>query len=154
MNETKKEILLKKLNTNIKSAQSIFALSGILGIIYLVRYFIKGVFDFYFSLSFTELMLKLSKDNLLSVPVAYALIGLFLAVFAFLAINAVKSEKWLSVCIGIYAFDFLCLFFDMFVLSYEAINAERFVDVIFHLLVMMFLVVGLVSMRKLKALSN
>lgn len=154
MPESKNEALQKKLQTNIKSASSIFALAGILGIIYLVRYFIKGVFDFYFSLSFTEIMLKLSSQNMLPKAVAFALIAVFLIAFSICAVNAVKSKKWLLTCIGVYAFDFLCLFADMFVLAFTPISADRFVDVIFHFMVIVFLVVGLVSMKKMEKISS
>ena len=47
-----KEDLIKKHETNVKSAASAFALSGILGLIYIVRFFITKNFDFYFSLTF------------------------------------------------------------------------------------------------------
>ena len=79
MKENKNEVLQKKLETNIKSASSIFALAGILGIIFIVRYFIKGVFDFYFGLSFTEIMLILSNENAVPKALPYALIALFLS---------------------------------------------------------------------------
>lgn len=153
MLQNKNEVLQKKLETNIKSASGIFAMAGVLGIIYLVRYFIKGFFDFYFGLSFTEIMLKLAQDNLLPKVLSYALIALFLIFFAVCAVNAVKNEKWLLVCIGVYSFDFLCLVLDMFVLSFAPVTADRFVDVIFHFLVTLFLVVGLVSVKKMKKMK-
>ena len=43
-----------KLETNIKSAMTGYFLSGVLGIIYIVRFIITKNFDFYFSLAFKK----------------------------------------------------------------------------------------------------
>ena len=57
---------IKKMQTNIKSAQSIFVLSGILALIYVVRYFVTGNFNFYFSSYITEFALKAADENIAS----------------------------------------------------------------------------------------
>ncbi len=142
-----KEEMLKKHETNIKSATSGFVLSGVLGLIYIVRYIIKDNFDFYFSLSFTELMLRLSDAGSLSATVAYVLIAAFIAVFLALAILTAKNAKHLRYALFFYVFDFLCLI-PLAVFHGENITSAFFIDVIVHIFVVLFISVGIISEKK------
>lgn len=144
-----KEDILKKHETNIKSAGTAIFLSGVLGLIYVVRYFFTGNFDFYFSLSFTDMILKAGHEKgsiILPAVVSVA----FIAAYTFLAVLSSKNAKVLSVALGAYLFDFLCLLACILFLWEKPIAPECFIDVIVHLFVAVFLFVGIRSERAMR----
>lgn len=146
-----KEEMLKKYETNIKSATSGFILAGVLGLIYIVRYIIKGNFDFYFSLTFTELMLRVSADGIIPKIVAFSLVITYVALFIILAILTAKNTKRLRFALAFYAFDCFCLI-PLAVFHGQSLAPEFFIDVIVHLFVILFISVGIKSEKK-KSLS-
>lgn len=144
-----KEDMLKKHETNVKAAVSNFGLIGILGIIYIVRFFVTKNFNFYFSLSFTELMLRLSDTNKLAPVAAYVLIGLFVAAYAAVFILCMKDQKNLRLAFGLYAFDALCLI-GIALVHGSLLKPDFFIDVIMHLFLFVFLFVGIRSEKALR----
>lgn len=144
-----KEDMLKKHETNVKAAVSNFGLIGILGIIYIVRFFITKNFNFYFSLSFTELMLRLSDTNKLAPAAAYVLIGLFIAAYATVFVLCMKDQKKLHLAFGLYAFDALCLIGNALIHG-PLLKPDFFIDVIVHLFLFVFLFVGIRSEKMLR----
>ena len=87
-----KEDILKKHETNIKSASTAILLSGILGLIYVVRYILSGNFNFYFSLSFTDMLLRLSEDKgSILVPAIISVIYIFM--YTSFSVLMAKSKK-------------------------------------------------------------
>lgn len=142
-----KEDILKKHETNIKSATSSFTLAGILGIIYIVRYILKDNFNFYFSLSFSELILRLSASDIIPGLVAYIIIAVYLAIFIGIVILTVKSASNLKFSLGFYIFDCLCLI-PLGIFLGEEFTSDFFIDVIVHLFVILFLIVGIRSLKK------
>lgn len=143
-----KEDLLKKKETNIKSAFSGFSLAGILGIIYIVRFFAAGNFDFHFSLSFTELMLRLSEGGKLPSALCYALMGVFLIIYFAVVVLIAKDPKKLIISLGVYLFDCICLI--PLALVHAQLQPEFFIDVIIHFFVVLFLFVGVKSVKEMK----
>ena len=142
------EDIIKKHQTNIKSAQSAFALAGVLGIIYIVRYLIKGNFDFYFSLSFTEIMLRLGAEGSISKTVSFLLIALFLGIYIAFTALASKDSKYLPLFLGEYVFDFLCLGVLLLVLRHAPVPPDAYIDAIVHLFVIVFISAGIYSHKK------
>lgn len=147
-----KEDLIKKHETNVKSAASAFALSGILGLIYIVRFFITKNFDFYFSLTFTELSLRLSDCGKIPDILSYVLIAAYAAIYIIVCLLAAKNPAKLSVALGLYIIDFLC-FVPLFIFHGE-IRPEYFIDVIVHLFVIIFIAVGIKSVACLRKEKN
>ena len=143
------EDIIKKLETNVKSATSGVSLAGILGIIYVVRFFISGNFNFYFSITFTELMLRLGDAGKLSPTLSYIAVAVFLAAYLAVVALAVKNAKNLRLCLGLYLADCLC-FIPLFIF-HGSIQPDYFIDVIVHLFVVIFLSVGVISEKKLRA---
>ncbi len=141
--------ILKKHESNIKSAASSFTLAGILGIIYIVRYLVKNTFDFYFSLSFTELMLRLSDSGRLSEVVAFSLVALYVAGFLAISFLAAKNAKNLLYSLIFYSFDCICLI-PLALFHGQSITPDFFIDVIVHLFVVLFIIVGIRSHKKLQ----
>lgn len=140
------EELMKKHGTNIKSAVSGFGLAGVLGLIYIIRYFISGNFNFYFSLTFTELMLRLYDKGSLPLVAAIALIVVFVALYIAVVLLCSKKPEKLRLALGLYLADSLCLI-GTFLLHGQNIQSDFFIDVIVHLFVILFLVVGMKSAK-------
>lgn len=141
-----KEDMLKKNETNIKSATSSFSLAGVLGLIYIVRYIIKGNFDFYFSLSLTELMLRFSASDTIPEVAAYTIIAAYLLLFIGIAVLTAKSAKNLKYALIFYSADCLCLI-PIAIFSGNSLTPEFFIDVIVHFFVILFLIVGIKSAK-------
>lgn len=145
---------IKKLQTNIKSAQSIFALSGILTLIYMVRYFITGNFNFYFSAYITEFALKAADENFastitLSPGISYAIIGIFVLLFIGCCVIATKPQKGLWFCLIFYVLDFATLITGTALSVFGPFREEVIIDIIIHVFVILFLIVGVRSAKKL-----
>lgn len=149
-----KEDIIKKHETNIKSAQSGFALAGVLGLIYIIRYFITGNFNFYFSLSVPEMMLKLSHSGEFNKAAAYGIMGVFLAVYIVFTVLNSKNTKWLKLSLGLYALDFVCLLVFIFAVMTKPVDSAVYIEVVIHFFVILFLSVGVYSDKKLKALKD
>ena len=148
-----KEDIIKKHETNVKSANTAFSLAGVLGIIYVVRYFITGNFDFHFSLSLPEMMLKLGHGETVSPSVAYGVTAAFFAAYILITVLTVKNPEFIKLGLAFYAFDFLCLLFFMFVVLRQfpdSFSNDLYIEVIIHIFVILFLSVGVYSHRKLK----
>ncbi len=143
------EDILKKHETNIKSASTAILLSGILGLIYVVRYIISGNFNFYFSLSFTDLLLRLSENKGSIILPAVISIAYILA-YASLSVIMSKNKKAIFAGLGIYLFDFACLIYSFICVFPKPVDSTHFIDVIVHLFVITFIAVGIVSQKKLK----
>lgn len=147
-----KEDIIKKHETNVKSANTAFFLVGVLGIIYVVRYFLTDNFDFHFSLSLPEMMLKLGHGGTVSSPVAYGITAIFFALYLLITVLTVKNPKFLKLALTLYSFDFLCLLFFMFVVLRQfpdSFSADLYIEVIIHIFVILFLSVGIYSHGKL-----
>ncbi len=138
-----------KHETNIKSATSGFVLAGVLGIIYIVRYFITKNFNFFFSLTFTELFLRLSDYGETPDAFSYVLIADYVAIYFIIAVLAAKSSKRLPLALGLYLIDCLC-FIPLFIF-HGSIQPEYFIDVIVHLFVVIFLCAGIRSSKKINS---
>ncbi len=145
--------MLKKHETNVKSAVGGFGLAGILGLIYILRYFIKHNFDFYFSISFTEIMLRLTDNGTLSPVTGYSLIGAFVIVFIAVFLLALKDSKKLKPCLIMYIFDCICLVASIFIVFGGSVTPKFFIDVIIHIFIILFLSVGVKSVKELEKIK-
>ncbi len=156
---TKKD-LIKKYETNVKSAFGLYALNGILGLIYIIRYFFSGNLNFYFSIYSTEYLLALfdSKGGSffeLSKALPYLLGIIIIAIlYATAGIITLKKESCLKFCLGLYLLDFAFLLLNVFVLSHKCpLDDAIVINIIVHFLISLFLIVGVISQKKLKAVK-
>lgn len=144
------EELIKSHKTNIKAATSLYTLAGALFAIYALRYFITGNFNFYFKLAFADMFLKLGDSG--EIPFA---VGVAVAVIAIIAYNIPgaflmkKPELFLPAAV-IYVADTICLLLCDFVLFKKPEGSDFIIDIITHLWVLLFVIVGLRSARELK----
>lgn len=145
---------IKKLQTNIKSAQSTFALAGILALIYVVRYFVTGNFNFYFSSYITEFALKAAQNNMLPTTASYAVLTVYAAFFVVCCIFSLKTKHGLLICLIFYALDFIALIAGTVVSPFGPVGEEVFIDIIVHVFVILFLVMGVYSAKKLPEIEK
>lgn len=144
-----KEDIIKKHETNVKAASTAFGLPAILGLIYIVRFLIKGNLDFYFSLSFTDMLLKSGQEKG-SVVIPLVISAIYVFVYFALTVLSSKNPKIFPFAFILHLFDFGCLLLCMFVLWEGPLNPDWFIDVIFHMFVFVFLIVGIRSAKILK----
>lgn len=144
-----KEDIIKKHQTNVKSAGSAYCLAGILGVVYIVRYFITGNFNFYFSLSFTDGVLKSIEGGSLSLAAGYTMIGLFVALYVAGVILVAVNPKHLVYTLIVYLSDFACLLGQIF-LNLDTFKPDRLIDVIIHCFIIIFIAVGIHSEKYLR----
>lgn len=149
---------IKKLETNIKSAQSTYALAGVLALIYIARYFITGNFEFYFSSYITEFLLKASDQNVLAEPLfsfgaACGGIAVFVILYIAFGIVMLKNTIGMWLCFALYALDFAFLIIGSLTAPFGPVTEEIFIDIIVHLFVILFLTVGAFSSGKLKKIK-
>ncbi|MBR6567647.1 MAG: hypothetical protein IKK60_03245 [Clostridia bacterium] len=148
-----KEDIIKKHETNVKSANTAFTLVGVLGIIYVIRYFITGNFDFHFSLSVPEMMLKLGHGGTVNPYVAYGVTAVFFLVYILVTVLTVRNPKFIKLGLAFYTLDFLCLLFFMFVVLRQfpdSFSDDLYIEVIIHIFVILFLSMGVYSHGRLK----
>lgn len=151
------EQLEKRFRTDIKSAQGVIAMATVLSLIYIVRFLFAKNFDFYFCTAVTEFFLKaaqFSPDFNGSIPnaVSIGLIVFYLAAcFAVVFLTQKKPERlWLA--LSIYSFDTVFMLWVKLSGFFGAFQSSDFIDIIFHLFVLAFLVVGIVGNKKLEKL--
>jgi hypothetical protein len=150
---------IKKMQTNIKSAQSIFVLSGILALIYVVRYFVTGNFNFYFSSYITEFALKAADENIasavtLSGGASYALLAVYAVLFIVCCVLCLKSKLGLWACLTLHLTDYAALLVGTALSVFGSFREEIFIDIIVHFFVLLFIVVGIYSTYKLPKLES
>lgn len=148
-----KEDIIKKHQTNVKSASSAFALAGILGIVYIVRYFITGNFNFYFSLSFTEGMLKFIDKGILTPTAGYTMMGAFMALYVVGIILIAVNPKNLIYSAVVYASDFVFLIY-LILSNLDTFTPDSLIDVIIHGFIIIFICVGIYSEKKLRKIEK
>ena len=148
------EEIVKSHETNIKAATSLYTLAGALYAVYVVRYFITGNFNFYFKLAFADLFLQLGHSGEIPFFLGVILALLSLLIYILPGAKLMKNHKLFNVAAVIYVADTLCLLFCDFVLWQKPQNSDFIIDIICHLWVFLFVIVGLRSAKALKKNKN
>ena len=149
---------IKKMQTNIKSAQSTFALFGILGLIYVVRYFVTGNFNFYFSSYITEFALKAADPEVFSTVTltcgaSYAVLAVYAVIFLLCCGLCLKTKFGMWACLVLHLIDFGALIAGTALSVFGPFREEILIDVIVHFFVLLFIVVGIYATYKLPNLE-
>ncbi len=145
---------IKKYQTNMKSAQGTVILSLILNLIYIIRAVISKNLSFWFSTYVTEYMLKSSgffPGYEGSFPKAAAIMIILIEVLLLLlpAAFSERNGKLLYICLGVYLFDTIFMAFGKALNVFGDFNEGSFIDIIFHFFVLLFIIGGILSHRKL-----
>ena len=139
-----------RCKTNIKAATSLYTLAGALFAVYTVRYFITGNFNFYFKFAFADLFLKLGDKGEIPLALGIALALVSLLIYILPGAFLMKKHSLFPIAVLIYIADTACLLFCDFVLWGKPEGSDFIIDIAAHLWVLLYLVVGLRSARKLK----
>lgn len=143
----------------IKSAQSSLAIVLILNVIYIVRFFIKKEFSFFFSLYTAEFMLKcggFAEGYEAAFPKAAAVAGVVFVtlIFVMLTAFATKKAEFIKCGLGAYLVDSAFLLWGAVTNPFGDVTEDIFVDIIFHFLILVLLVVGIYGLKKQKAITK
>ena len=141
---------LKSHNTNLKAAHSLYLLTGVLSIVYTVRYFITGNFNFFFTLAFSDMFLKLGHSGEINTVLSYVLTAVFYLIYFGIGIAITKKQSLFPALLAIYSVDTACLLFCDFMLWEKPQNTDFLIDIICHFWVLLFLIVGTKSLVALK----
>ncbi len=144
-----KEDIIKKHQTNVKSAMTAFVIAIVLGAVFVLRFLIKKNTDYFFSLTVTEVILGFSDSLLLPL----LLIALYFLIYILLLAAAGKNTRFLKGCLAIYAVDTAVLLGRAAALYSQTDILVMAVDIIFHLFIIVFLSVGIYSDKKLEKLK-
>lgn len=150
----------KRYQTNLKSANGIFAMTAILNLIYILKFALSENFDFWFGYYATEYVLKSSKftsiyGGTVSKTLAAVLVGLIIVASLVLIILLSKSVKNLWICLAVYLADFIFMIVGFMKDIFSDFTQSSLIDLIFHIIVIIFITVAIVSHeRHEKSKSN
>ena len=137
----------------IKSAQSTVALTLLLNLIFIIRTFFAKNTDFLFSLYSTQFAIKGSgffadKPATISLLSAIVIILAGIIPLAAALVTAMKKPKNLYLCLVFYIADFVFLLYGLISDPFSDVTSASYIDLIFHTLVTLFIIVGIYAERK------
>lgn len=147
------EFKLKRLQTDLKSANGAMAMALVLTVIYIVRALIAGNLNFYFSLYTVEFLIKSSdfapgfKGSLPGAAAAVIIVA-FIAVAAVFTVLSQKKPVFLYGCLAVYGFDTVFMLAGKFSGYFSPVVPEDYIDIIVHAFILAFLIIGTVSYQK------
>ena len=149
------EFRIKRLQTDIKSAQGLMAMALVLSVIYIVRALIAKNLNFYFSLYTVEFLIKSSEyapeyKGALPAAAAASIIAVFLALGAVLTVIAQKKPVLLYGCLAFYGFDTVFMLIGKLSGYFSPLAQEDFIDITVHAFILTFLIMGVIGYEKLK----
>lgn len=149
------EFKLKRIQTDIKSAQGAMAMSLALTLIYIVRALIARNLDFYFSLYTVEFLIKASEfapgfKGSLPGAAAIAVMVAFIAAAAVFTVLAQKKPVFLYGCLAVYGFDTIFMLIGKLSGYFSPFEQTELIDVIVHGFILVFLIIGVIAQEKLK----
>lgn len=145
----------KYYSTYIKSAQGTVGLALILNLVYIIRAVFAKNLDFWFSFYITEFAVKASEfapsyqgsvSKLLSAVIIVVSAVVLIAPVAL----AMKKPEMLYPCLVLYALDTAFMAWGFVTNHFGDFSQASFIDVIFHVFVLFFIVLGIISGEKLK----
>lgn len=144
-----KEDIIKKHQTNVKSAQTVLILAGVFGIVHIVQLIFSQKNGFYFSFGVPALMFDLLEENTVSSLVAWGVTAVYLVLyFAFFLLGG-KSAKWLIGSLAVYFTDFLFCLYRIFVFYGASVTEDKYISLAVHVFIVVFLIIGIISGNKL-----
>ena len=151
----KNEFTLKRIQTDIKSAQGAMAMSLILTLIYIIKAIISKNLNFYFSFYTVEFLLKYSGffpefRGALPKAAAAAAIVVFMGILIVFTALSPKKTGFLYGCLALYGFDTVFMLGGKLSGFFSPLAQEDFIDIIVHAFILTFLIIGVVALVKQK----
>lgn len=149
------EGLVKRYRTDIKSAQGVIAMAAVLGIIYVIIGFMTGNWDFYFGISAVKLLVIKGADaqeleQTATMWLCFAGAAVCIALYIAAILLARRNSKKLWFGLVLYSIDTVFLVVIDAIGYFGSFKKEDVIDLIFHAFIMVFLVVGVSSVKKLE----
>lgn len=149
------EFRLKRIQTDIKSAQGSMAMALLLTLIYIVRAVISKNLNFYFSLYTAEFLIKFSDfapgcRGSLPKPAAAVLIAVFIVAALIFTVLSQKKPAFLYGCLALYGFDTVFMLLGKLTGFFSPFVQEDFIDIVVHAFILTFLIIGVIGYKKLK----
>ena len=151
----KNEFTLKRIQTDIKSAQGAMAMSLILTLIYIIKAIFSKNLNFYFSFYTVEFLLKDSEffpEFKGALPKAAVVVGILAFMGIAIAFTALSQKKpgFLYGCLALYGFDTVFMLGGKLSGFFSPLAQEDFIDIIVHAFILTFLIIGVVALVKQK----
>lgn len=157
-NLNEKEELTKKYNTYVKSGIGAMIIALVMTLVYIIRVFLTGGAEFWFSTYITQYMLKSSSffpQYGGDFPKSAAITVIAVCFFAYLIFSILSQKK------PVFLYPILVLYFADTVMNIVCLCLNVFgdysqnslIDVIFHLFVFAFISVAVYGSKKLKKLG-
>lgn len=149
---------IKRLQTDMKSAQGAMAMALVLTLIYIIRTAVMQDFNFYFSMYTVEFLIKFSDFSPAmrgSLPEAAAAVAIAVIIIALLTLTVLSQKKpqFLYGCLAFYVFDTVFLLCGKISGFFAPLSQSDFIDIIMHAFILVFLVAGVIGYEKLKKLD-
>lgn len=148
----------KYYKSYIKSAQSTVALAALLNLVYVIRAVFAKNLDFWFSLYSTQFAIKASQfvpslaGNISKIACAAIILAGTLVLIIPDSIS-LKKPQWLWGCFAVYALDTVLMAWGFATNHFDDFSQGSVIDIIFHVFILLFILVGIISNNKLKKLS-
>lgn len=155
----KNEHKIRRLQTDIKSAQGGMAMAMLLTLIYMIRAFISGNLNFYFSFYTVEFFMKYSDffsefKGTFPFAASAAVIVVFMILAIIFTVLSQKKPAFLFVCLALYGFDTVFMLVGKLSGFFSPLAQEDFIDIIVHGFILTFLVIGVIGYKKYRALGD
>lgn len=150
------EGLVKRYRTDIKSAQGVIAMATVLGIIYVLVGLISKNWGFYFGISAVKfcavnaVRAQTEPEQTLKMWLFAALAAVCVVLYIVAVLLARKNPKKLWFGLVLYGADSVFLAFIDAARCLEPFKKEDIIDLVFHAFIMVFLVVGVRSVKRLE----
>lgn len=151
----KNEYRLKRIQTDIKSAQGAMAISLVLTLIYIIKAIFSKNLNFYFSFYTVEFLLKDSgffPEFKGALPKAAVVVGILAFMGLAITFTALSQKKpsFLYGCLVLYGFDTVFMLIGKLSGFFSPLVQEDFIDIIVHAFILTFLIIGVAALIKQK----
>lgn len=139
----------------IKSADTAITVAFVLNLVYVVRFILSRNFDFFFSLYTTQFALKGGGffgiyEGSISKSLSVIIVALSFLVLLAALLLPLKNPSFLTFSLIAYSLDTAFLIFGFIKNPFFDINEGSYIDLIFHLFILLFIFVGIYANNKLK----
>lgn len=155
----KNEELIRRYSTYVKSGAGAVVISLVTTIIYLVRMFVTGNVEFWLSTYITQFMVKSSSfvpeySGNMPKPAAIAVIAVCFIAMLIPTVLSQKNNKWLKISLALFSIDTLMNIVCVSLNVFHDFTQNSFIDIIFHLFILTFLIMGVYGSKKLDEIEG
>lgn len=161
MTETidKREELTRRYSTYVKSGAGAVVISLVTTLIYLIRLCVTGNAEFWLSTYITQFMVKSSSfvpeySGNVPKPASIAVIAVCFIAMLIPTVLSQKNSKWLKISLALFSIDTLMNIVCVSLNVFHDFTQNSFIDIIFHLFILTFLIMGVYGSKKLDEIEG